>query len=98
VLAHLGYMGIEAHHNNDGGCPVPPQAGMSAEEALATACHLANVDERQVVIIDPTTSGAPSGACLTDTLAGARKQSQRPRNLPSDGRLLHCLAAELQVS
>jgi hypothetical protein len=26
---------------------------MSAEEALATACHLANVDERQVVIIDP---------------------------------------------
>jgi AMMECR1 domain-containing protein len=31
---------------------VPPEAGMSAEEALATACHLANVDGREVVIID----------------------------------------------
>jgi hypothetical protein len=32
---------------------VPPEAGMSAEEALATACHLANVDERRVVVMDP---------------------------------------------
>jgi len=31
---------------------VPPEAGMSAEEALATACHLANVDGREVVIVD----------------------------------------------
>jgi hypothetical protein len=31
---------------------VPREEGMSAEEALATACHLANMDGREVVIMD----------------------------------------------
>jgi hypothetical protein len=31
---------------------VPREEGMSAEEALATACHLANMDGRKVVIMD----------------------------------------------
>lgn len=33
---------------------VPPQAGMSGQEALATACHFANLEGREVVIMDPT--------------------------------------------
>jgi|tagenome__1003787_1003787.scaffolds.fasta_scaffold18878169_1 hypothetical protein len=31
---------------------VPREEGMSAEEALATACHLANMDGRKIVIMD----------------------------------------------
>jgi hypothetical protein len=37
---------------------------MSAEEALATACHLANVDDREVVIIDPTGVWRPEWGIL----------------------------------
>jgi hypothetical protein len=32
---------------------VSHEAGMSGHEALATACHLANVDGFEVVVIDP---------------------------------------------
>jgi AMMECR1 domain-containing protein len=43
---------------------VPPEAGMSAEEALAIACHLANVDDGDVVIIDPSGVWRPEWGIL----------------------------------
>ena len=43
---------------------VSPETGMSAQEALATACHLANVDAREVVIIDPSDLWRPEWGML----------------------------------
>jgi AMMECR1 domain-containing protein len=44
---------------------VSPETGMSAEEALATACHLANVDAREVVIMDPSGLWQPEWGTLS---------------------------------
>src|SRR3954451_19192794 len=39
---------------------------MSSHEALATACHWADVDGFEVVVIDPENLWPPSGAAFTD--------------------------------
>jgi hypothetical protein len=58
---------------------VSPETGMSAQEALATACHLANVDAREVVIIDLSDLWRPEWGTLY--LPKSQRAALRPHRL-----------------